>query len=89
MFVNERTGKKVSAERLRDAWHSVCKQAGVRRCRLHAGRHYTVSYLYGRGLRIEEAAAIIGDHVQTVRRTYLHLDAQKNREAFLRAHAAA
>jgi len=77
---NPRTGRIWHARTLADDFARLCERAGVRYGRdvpggitIHTLRHTCATALIRRGVRESVVAALLGDTVQTVVSTYVHL----------------
>lgn len=80
VFRNPRTGRVWHARALADDFAALCARAGVRYGRdvpggitLHTLRHTCATELIRRGVRESVVAALLGDTVQTIVSTYVHL----------------
>ena len=80
VFRNPRTGGVWHARALADDFAALCARAGVRYGRdvpggitLHTLRHTCATELIRRGVRESVVAALLGDTVQTIVNTYVHL----------------
>lgn len=79
-FIYNATNKIVRPDTLYKQFNSILNHAGlVGQCGLHTLRHTFVSALFEHGVDIYTIAEIIGDTVDTVVKTYLHL--YKSRKA--------
>jgi integrase len=87
VFVDER-GRKLDGRKVRAWWHALCKRAGVKRCRFHAGRHAAATLLFAAGVEIEVVSKILGHKdVATTRKVYLRVLDDLVRRGLLRAAA--
>lgn len=79
-FIYNATNKIVRPDTLYKQFNSILNHAGLEgQCGLHTLRHTFVSALFEHGVDIYTIAEIIGDTVDTVVKTYLHL--YKSRKA--------
>lgn len=81
VFTDER-GRQLAKNRCLEWWHALCDQAGVRRCRMHAGRHGAATLLFEAGVPIEVVSKILGHKdVATTRKVYLRVRDDIQRKA--------
>jgi hypothetical protein len=69
-----------------DVFHPVWKAAGLERLLPHDLRHTTATQLYDHDDKIEEIAKVLGDTVNTVEATYVHVFALRGRGDRMKAY---
>ncbi len=76
VFRNPRTGNLWDSGRLEVDFKRVCERAGTRTFTPHALRHTCATELIRVGVRESVVAAQLGDTVDTIVKTYIHLKAE-------------
>ena len=72
-FICTEQGDIVPPGTLNKQMNSILKRAGIEQCGPHTLRHTFVSILFDKEVDEHTIAALIGDSVSTLRKTYLHL----------------
>jgi len=82
VFRNPRTGAPWVEKSLQEDFKALCDRAGVAYGRdvregavLHSLRHTCATQLLRAGVEITYAADLLGDTIETIKKTYVHLDA--------------
>ncbi|MEW2442827.1 tyrosine-type recombinase/integrase [Micromonospora marina] len=74
-------GSPVDPARDWDAWHALLKSAGVRRARVHDGRHTAATLLLAQGVGLRVVQEILGHSSVTVTQGYAHVASAMARDA--------
>ena len=69
-----------------EVFHPAWKAAGLARLLPHDLRHTTATQLYDHDYKIEEIAKVLGDTVNTVEATYVHIFALRGRGDRMKAY---
>lgn len=75
------TGQYVRPDVLIKQFQKILQRAGIEKMGVHALRHTFVSSLFENGIDIHTIASVIGDEVNTVQKTYLHLYKERKARA--------
>lgn len=80
-LVYSSTGEYVRPDALIKQFQHILNRAGIEKMGLHSLRHTFVSVLFENDIDIHTIASIIGDEVNTVQKTYLHLYKERKARA--------
>lgn len=80
-LVYSSTGEYVRPDALIKQFQHILNRAGIEKMGVHSLRHTFVSVLFENDIDIHTIASIIGDEVNTVQKTYLHLYKERKARA--------